>query len=125
MTDMQSAALLNLALTAITILAPLVGGIVAAMAIRRRGRNARLAMIGCLVMVPGPIVSGVAMALGFGSLGNAIGYGVAANVLSGLAMPFHLVGLALVLAGALAAPAQPAAPAVQPEAMLGGERAAR
>ncbi|GAA1248154.1 hypothetical protein GCM10009665_43820 [Kitasatospora nipponensis] len=110
MTDIQRAALLSLLLSGIATLTPLVGAIVAAVFVRRRGRNARLALAGCLVMLAGPIVSFLGMALGLDALMRAFGPLMAQNVLSVFVAPFQLVGFGLVLAGALTAPARPSTP---------------
>ncbi len=110
MTDQLSAGLLALLFTSVEILTPLAGAIVAATFIRRRGRNARLALIGCLVMLPGPIVSGLVMALGMDTLIRVFGPLMAQSVLSAIGVPFYLVGFGLVLAGALTAPVPPSAP---------------
>ncbi|MFD0277736.1 hypothetical protein ACFVHB_28015 [Kitasatospora sp. NPDC127111] len=107
MTDSASAHLFGLALNGIEILMPLVGAIVAATHLRRRGRNARLAVIGCLVMLPGPIVLPVGLTVGFDALSDAFGPSAAMYVLSAISLPFHLIGFGLLLAGALSEPAAP------------------
>ncbi|MEV6735356.1 hypothetical protein [Streptomyces sp. NPDC051364] len=110
--DQIAAGLVGLLLIAVEILTPVVGALVAARAIRRRGRNARLAMAGCLVMLPGPIVSTVGMALGLEPLMRAVGIHMAAHVLTAMTLPFHLLGFGLILAGALSDPTQPSAPSL-------------
>ncbi|MQS13672.1 hypothetical protein F7Q99_15675 [Streptomyces kaniharaensis] len=113
--DQVAAGLVGLLLDSIQVLVPLVGAVVAAVAIRRRGRNARLALAGCLVMLPGPIVSVLVPALGWETIIRVFGPFMANNVLSAIALPFHLVGFGLLLAGALAAPTpQTPAAASQP-----------
>ncbi|MFB6891627.1 hypothetical protein ACFCX4_20245 [Kitasatospora sp. NPDC056327] len=103
MTDTQTLGIVSLASTALSVLTPVVGAVVAGTFLRRRGRNARLAMIGCLVMAPGPLVFTVGVALGgtnfFGD--DPV---LAISIVSVATIPFHLVGLGLILAGALAAP---------------------
>ncbi|MFE2880630.1 hypothetical protein ACFXG6_34000 [Streptomyces roseus] len=110
----MAAGLLGLLLTALEVLAPLAGAVVAALAIRRRGRNARLAMVGCLVMLPAPIVSALGVTVALEPLMQWVGTFMAGRVLTAVTLPFHLVGLGLVLAGALSEPkptARPHAPA--------------
>ncbi|WP_405361563.1 hypothetical protein OG535_27120 [Kitasatospora sp. NBC_00085] len=110
MTDQMSVALVSLLFTGILILVPLAGAVVAALFIRRRGRNARLAMAGCLVTALGPLVLALGMALGSDTLYGKVGLAAAVGVQSAITAVFSLVGLGLVLAGALAAPVpQPAA----------------
>ncbi|MFE2552992.1 hypothetical protein ACFXGI_31240 [Streptomyces sp. NPDC059355] len=104
--DQMAAGLVGLLLVAVEILAPLAGAVAAALAIRRRGRNARLAMVGCLVMLPGPIVSTVGMAVGLEPLMRAVGTYMAGYVLTAMTLPFHLVGFGLILTGALSEPRQ-------------------
>ncbi|MDH6122485.1 hypothetical protein [Kitasatospora sp. GAS204B] len=115
MTDQLAAGLTGLLLFAIKTLAPLVGAVVAALAIRRRGRNARLAFAGCLVMLPEPILSTFGPALWSGSLIRGLGPLMVSNVLTVIVLPFQLVGFGLLLAGALSAP-RPPQPAGQPAA---------
>ncbi|WP_371500756.1 hypothetical protein OG871_28925 [Kitasatospora sp. NBC_00374] len=119
MTDTATAGLVQLILTAVAVLAPLGGAIVAAVFIRRRGLNARLAMAGCLVMLPGPMVVTVGSVVGLEPLVDAFGPATAYSMLSAVTVPFHLIGLGLVLAGALVAPAAERLPA--PEAIRVGD----
>ncbi|MET9650799.1 hypothetical protein ABZZ44_11100 [Streptomyces sp. NPDC006460] len=109
MPDRTSAALVSLLLTGFAIFTPLIGAIVAAVSIRRRGRNARLALAGCLVMVPAPLVT-VLGPLVLETLVRHFGPYMAFQVISAIALPFHLVGFALVLAGALTGPSAPPTP---------------
>ncbi|MFB7981491.1 hypothetical protein [Streptomyces vinaceus] len=102
--DQMAAGIVGLLLTTVEILAPLAGAVVAALAIRRRGRNARLAMVGCLVMLPAPIVSTLGLTLALEPLVQSVGTFMAGHVLTAMTLPFHLVGLGLVLAGALSEP---------------------
>lgn len=111
--DQMAAGLVGLLLIAVEILVPLVGALAAARAIRRRGRNARLAMAGCLVMLPGPIVSTLGMTLGLEPLMRVVGTHMAAHVLTAMTLPFHLLGFGLILAGALSGPTQPSAPSLR------------
>lgn len=125
-----SAAAVDLILLAVHVLVPLSGAVMSALAIRRRGRNARLALAGCLVMAPTPIVSSLALAFGMGPLMQAVGPSMAAPVLTMVLMPFHLAGFGLLLAGALSGPAQsPTQPSAPLEAAdhrgHPGRRAAR
>ncbi|MEU6238668.1 hypothetical protein [Kitasatospora sp. NPDC047058] len=129
MTDSTSAGLFGLVLNGTEVLMPLAGAIVAATFIRRRGRNARLAMFGCLVMLPGPILLPVGYAVAFDALADTFGPHMVAYVLSALMLPFHLIGTGLVLAGALTGPAAPVPsfgpPYPAPWAVPGGEPADR
>ncbi|MFD0369641.1 hypothetical protein [Streptomyces sp. NPDC127114] len=109
----MAAATVGLLLFAVEVLTPVVGAVVAALAIRRRGRHARLAMAGCLVMLPGPIVSTIGLAVGLAPLMQAVGTYMAAHVLTAMTLPFHLVGFGLILAGAISAPTQPSGSAPQ------------
>ncbi|MEU9181989.1 hypothetical protein AB0C90_35180 [Streptomyces sp. NPDC048550] len=108
--DQIAAGLVGLLFIAVEIVTPLVGALVAARAFRRRGRNARLAMTGCLVMLPGPIVSTLGMAVGLEPLMHVVGTYMAPHVLTAMTLPFHLVGFGLILAGALSDP--PSAPSL-------------
>ncbi|MBV6698638.1 hypothetical protein KV557_16150 [Kitasatospora aureofaciens] len=114
MPDTLVAGLVSLLLTVLEVLAPLVGAVVAATYIRRRGRNARLAFVGCLVMTPGPIITTLVMAFGLEPLIRAVGTLAATSVLSAIPLPFHLVGLGLIVAGALTAPTPQPTPELQP-----------
>ncbi|MFE6841154.1 hypothetical protein [Streptomyces sp. NPDC057686] len=105
--DRIAAGLVGLLLVTLEILAPLAGAVVAALAIRRRGRNARLAMVGCLVMLPVPIISTLGTAVGLEPLMHSVGTYMAGHVLTAMTLPFHLVGFGLILAGALSGPRQP------------------
>ncbi|MFB6615573.1 hypothetical protein ACFCV9_15360 [Streptomyces sp. NPDC056367] len=112
--NQMAAGLVGLLLMAIAVLTPVAGAVMAALAIRRRGRNARLAMVGCLVMLPGPVVSTLGMLVGLGPLMDALGPYMAPHVIAAMALPFHLVGFGLVLAGALSDPKQPSTPSLPP-----------
>ncbi|WP_369777855.1 hypothetical protein [Streptomyces sp. R33] len=104
--DQIAAGLVGLLLVAVEVLAPVAGAVAAALAIRRRGRGARLAMAGCLVMLPGPIVAVLGTTVGLEPLMRAVGTSMAGHVLTALTLPFHLVGFGLILAGALSEPRQ-------------------
>ncbi|MFE2480833.1 hypothetical protein [Streptomyces sp. NPDC059389] len=106
----MAAGLVGLLLVAVAILVPLAGAVAAALSIRRRGRAARLAMAGCLVMLAGPIMSAVGTAVGLEPLMRTVGTSMAAHVLTAMTLPFHLVGFGLLLAGALSGPARPPLP---------------
>ncbi|MFC5664555.1 hypothetical protein ACFP3U_16370 [Kitasatospora misakiensis] len=108
MTDYRTVGFINLFITAVSVLVPLIGAVVAGTFIRRRGRNARLAMIGCLVTAPGPLVFVLGSAFGLDTVFSGLEPLMAMTLLSAITVPFHLIGLALIVAGALTAPAQPA-----------------
>ncbi|KOV29859.1 hypothetical protein ADK60_17165 [Streptomyces sp. XY431] len=108
MTDYRTVGLIHLFIAAVSVLTPLIGAVVAGTFLRRRGRNARLAMIGCLVTAPGPVVLVLGAGLGLDTVFADLEPLVAMSVLSGIATLFHLTGLVLILAGALSAPARPA-----------------
>ncbi|MET9399674.1 hypothetical protein [Kitasatospora sp. NPDC002965] len=113
MTDYETARLVSLIVGSANVLVPLAGAVVAGTFLRRRGRNARLAMIGCLVMAVSPIVVSVVLAFATDSLYDELGLAMAINAPVLLSLPFHLAGLGLIVAGALAAPA----PALAPQAV--------
>ncbi|MFJ8434711.1 hypothetical protein ACIQ9P_25765 [Kitasatospora sp. NPDC094019] len=108
MTDYRTVGLVHLFITAVSVLTPLVGAVVAGTLLRSRGRNARLAMIGCLVMLPGPLVLMVGTGLGLDTVLPDLEPLMAISVLSGIATLFHLAGFVLILTGALSEPARPA-----------------
>ncbi|MFJ1702866.1 hypothetical protein [Kitasatospora sp. NPDC088346] len=108
MTDHDTASLVAMIIAAVTVLTPLAGAVVAAVFIRRRGLNARLATAGCLVMAPGPLMFTLGTAFGLDGFLRDLGPYMAVNALSALSMSFHLVGLGLVVAGALVPPRPPA-----------------
>ncbi|MFF1906234.1 hypothetical protein [Kitasatospora sp. NPDC058218] len=122
MNDPTSIAAVSLIFTVISIVVPLAGAVVAATFIRRRGRNARLAMAGCLVAALGPLVLSLVVAVASDALYRD--FGVAATVGAQLMVgaTFSLTGLGLVLAGALAAPVA-SMPPVSPLAAGEGEPA--
>ncbi len=109
MTDYRTVGLIHLFIAGVSVLTPLIGAVVAGTCIRRRGRNARLAMIGCLVTAPGPIVLVLGAGLGLDSLFAGVEPLVALSVVSAISVLFQLAGLVLILAGALTEPARPAA----------------
>ncbi|MGF1426636.1 hypothetical protein [Kitasatospora sp. LaBMicrA B282] len=116
MNDSFAASLFGLLLLILRVLAPLVGAVVAGTQIRRRGRSARLALAGCLVLAAAPIVSALAEVLGLGVAIRVTGALMASNVLSLVTLPFELTGLGLLLAAALSAPTPLQAPPVPPYA---------
>ncbi|SDT81783.1 hypothetical protein SAMN05216371_6819 [Streptomyces sp. TLI_053] len=109
MTDYRTVGLVHLFIAALSVLVPLAGAVVAGTFLRRRGRNARLAMIGCLVTAPGPVVLVLGTGFGLDTVFAGADPLVALTVVSGIATLFHLAGFVLILAGALGAPAAPAA----------------
>ncbi|MFB8240128.1 hypothetical protein ACFC58_26645 [Kitasatospora purpeofusca] len=109
MTDYRTVGLVHLFIAAVSVLVPLIGAVVAGTFLRRRGRNARLAMIGCLVTAPGPIVLVLGTGLGLDTVFSGLEPLVAISIVSAIASLFHLAGFVLILAGALTAPARPAA----------------
>lgn len=109
MTDYRTVGLIHLFIAGVSVLTPLIGAVVAGTYIRRRGRNARLAMIGCLVTALGPIVLVLGTGFGLDSLFGGVEPLVALSVVSAASALFHLAGLLLILAGALTVPARPAA----------------
>ncbi|MDY0810728.1 hypothetical protein [Kitasatospora purpeofusca] len=109
MTDYRTVGLVHLFIAAVSVLTPLVGAVVAGTFIRRRGRNARLAMIGCLVTAPGPIILVLASSLGLDTVFAGMEPLVALSLVSAVSVLFQLAGLVLILAGALTAAAPPAA----------------
>ncbi|MFE6745337.1 hypothetical protein ACFVGM_05735 [Kitasatospora purpeofusca] len=104
MTDYRTVGLVHLFIAAVSVLAPLIGAVVAGTFVRRRGRNARLAMIGCLVTAPGPIVLVLGTGLGLDTVFAGVEPLVALSVVSAIATLFHLVGFVLILVGALTDP---------------------
>ncbi|MEU8512023.1 hypothetical protein AB0C76_10590 [Kitasatospora sp. NPDC048722] len=122
MSDHVTAGLIGLGVIVVDFLTPLVGAVVAANHIRKRGRNARLAMAGCLVMAPAPAISTIALAFWLEPLMRATDPVLAANLVPLFALPFQLVGFGLLLAGALSEPqprpAQPFPP-IEVEAAQG------
>ncbi|MFD7905368.1 hypothetical protein ACFV4F_11385 [Kitasatospora sp. NPDC059722] len=114
MSDQLTAGLIGLGVIAVDVLTPLVGAVVAANHIRKRGRNARLAMAGCLVMALAPVVSTIALTLWLEPLIRATDPVLGANLVPLFTLPFQLVGFGLLLAGALSEPkprpAQPLPP---------------
>ncbi|MEV0189868.1 hypothetical protein AB0I39_15185 [Kitasatospora purpeofusca] len=108
MTDYRTVGLVHLFIAAVSVLTPLIGAVVAGTFVRRRGRNARLAMIGCLVTAPGPIVLVLGTGLGLDTVFAGVEPLVALSVVSAVATLFHLVGFVLILVGALSVAAPPA-----------------
>ncbi|MFF7588685.1 hypothetical protein ACFZCK_14480 [Kitasatospora purpeofusca] len=109
MTDYRTVGLIHLFIAAVSVLTPLIGAVVAGTFIRRRGRNARLAMIGCLVTAPGPIILVLGAGLGLDTVFGGVEPLMALSVVSAISVLFQLAGLVLILAGALTAPTPPAA----------------
>ncbi|WP_328958183.1 hypothetical protein [Kitasatospora purpeofusca] len=108
MTDYRTVGLVHLFIAALSVLVPLIGAVVAGTFVRRQGRNARLAMIGCLVTAPGPIVLVLGAGLGLDTVFAGLEPLVALSVVSAIAVLFQLAGFVLILAGALTVPARPA-----------------
>lgn len=118
----MSVAAVGLIFTVISILVPLAGAVVAATFIRRRGRNARLAMAGCLVAALGPLVMNLVVAVGSDALYRDFGVATTVGAQLMVGATFSLTGLGLVLAGALAAPVA-SMPPVSPLVVREGEPA--
>ncbi|WP_327674536.1 hypothetical protein [Kitasatospora sp. NBC_00458] len=104
MTDYETARTISIILGAVNVLVPLAGAVVAATFLRRRGRNARLAMIGCLVTAVSPILVSVLVGFAMEDIYDEYGIVAAVNAPTLLSLPFHLTGLGLIVAGALVTP---------------------
>ncbi|MEV0534146.1 hypothetical protein [Kitasatospora sp. NPDC050463] len=116
MNDQMSVAVVGLIFAVISIVVPLAGAVVAAVFIRRRGRNARLAMAGCLVAALGPLILGLTVGLGSDAIYRDFGIAASVGAQMAISATFSLTGLGLVLAGALAAPVASMPPVPPPVA---------